>query len=119
MNNCPYHDELVLADPAGFEVAVRRLVETTCEQWLVSRVATLQTMDSPPPSRSASSVKDWMFNEVRRRQAAGNIPREASRFARQLALQMAKDVRAGKCARALPASSIRPRLYDNKLWPLE
>lgn len=66
------------------------------------------------------SVKQWLFQEVERRKRAGIIPRgrrAATVFARQLEIQMKKDVKAGTCERALPASSIRVRLYDNKLWP--
>jgi hypothetical protein len=66
------------------------------------------------------SVKDWLFAEVARRKLAGDIPtgpKAATLFAEQLADQMAKDARAGKCRRAISATSIRVRLYDNELWP--
>jgi hypothetical protein len=65
------------------------------------------------------SVKDWLFAEVRRRKEVSVIPTEASLFAEQLAIQMAADMQAGKCRKAILAPSIRARLYELRLWPLK
>jgi len=71
------------------------------------------------PAANRPSTSEWLFAEVARRKQAGDIPSRPTQFAEQLARQMAKDVRAGKCSRAISARSIRVRLYDNKLWPLK
>jgi hypothetical protein len=64
----------------------------------------------------------WLSAEIKRRKNAGDIPAKAARFAQQLARQMVKDVRAKKCSKALPANSIRTRLYEKelkKLWSVK
>jgi hypothetical protein len=63
--------------------------------------------------------KAWLVAEVLRRQREGRIPigNAASLLSRQLAEQMRKDVRCGRCVRAISAPSIRVRLYEWRLWP--
>ena len=69
------------------------------------------------------SPLDWLIDAVVRRKEAGDIPTgrrgAATLFAKQLEKQMAADVKARKCSEALSWHSIRPLLYQKKLWPPE
>jgi hypothetical protein len=72
-----------------------------------------------PTNAVPLSVNKWLFDEIERRKLAGDIPTgrgSPTLFSKQLEIQMAEDVRTGKCSRALKASSIRVRLYDQGLY---
>jgi len=67
------------------------------------------------------STKNWLFQQLALRERAGLIPPirrgTAMLVAQQLEEEMAQDARDGICERAIPARSIRVRMYENKLWP--
>jgi len=69
--------------------------------------------------RPTYTVKAWLVAEVMQRKRKGMLPigRAASLLSRQLAKQMKKDKRSGRCERAISAPSIRARLYEWRLWP--
>jgi hypothetical protein len=71
-----------------------------------------------PKSEPALSAADWLSAQVAQRKAAGDIPTSMTVFAKQLALQMDADMRAGKCLEALAWPFIRRRLYGKKLRKL-
>jgi hypothetical protein len=74
------------------------------------------------PEANLPSPAEWLVAEVKRRKEAGDIPTEAgavTKFATELKKQMDADVKARKCRRAILCSSIRVRLYEMKLWPVE
>jgi hypothetical protein len=107
-------------DPVGALMRVAFLPLARYESQARQRVLEVPRI---PPARerpaieSAASPLSWLFAEVARRKDAGDIPSSATLFAKQLAQQMAADVQAGKCRRAISAGSIRARLYEKKLWP--
>jgi hypothetical protein len=92
-------------------------LEIYCVELLVPYAGKKPVVEPAPPTPLAP--KDWLFAEVDRRKLADDIPTGAkavTKLSKELADQMVKDFQAGKCTRALPAETIRTRLYEYKLW---
>jgi hypothetical protein len=92
-------------------------LEIYCVELLVPYAGEKPVVEPAPPT--PLEPKDWLFAEVDRRKLADDIPTGAkavTKLSKELADQMVKDFQAGKCTRALPAKTIRTRLYEYKLW---
>jgi hypothetical protein len=85
------------------------------------RVHSAVTAADAPAKSGPLSTRDWLVAEAGRRKEAGDIPtgpKAVDTFSEELAAQMSADLQAGKCCRAISIKSIRARLYDYKLWPV-